>query len=306
MREIEDLEATAGTLQPSREALFDAARGIADSLLERAVAGADGSLIWLDPVHLRPEGRQDRGNSYYLYSGSAGIALFLAAMAEALPDRSYGEAAEGALRPILDVFRDPQAKMLLADEGLGVGHGLGGIVYALTLSSIFLDQPEYINSARHVVEHITPERIASDRKLDVEGGSAGAILGLSALYQAYPDASVLDVASACGRHLLKHQQPGPEGGAAWKSRKGDMLAGFAHGASGVALALVRLGRLVNDQTLVVAAERALEFEDSLYDTEKKNWPLTLVDRGTGRQESRNMSAWCHGAPGIAQLDLVIS
>lgn len=282
----------------SHDALFDVARSIADELVARAVEGEDHSLTWLDPVHLSPKGRRDRGVSYYLYSGSAGIALFLAAMAEEFPGQDYREAAESALLPIINVFRDSQAKMLLADEGLGACHGLGGIVYALTLSSVFLDQPEYIRTARQVVEHITEERIELDQTLDVEGGSAGAILGLLALQDLCPEDCVLEAALACGRHLLAQQQPGADAGAAWQSRQGDMLAGFAHGASGIALALARLGRLVNDQTLFDAVERALEFEDSLYDPEKKNWPVHLVDRRSGRQQSRNMSAWCHGAPGI--------
>ncbi len=296
---VDDLPRGAEDHRLSHDALFDVARSIADELVARAVEGEDGSLIWLDPVHLRPQGRRDRGVSYYLYSGSAGIALFLAAMADVLPDRSYREAAEGALLPIVDVFRDSQAKILLADEGLGACHGLGGIVYALSLSSVFLDQPEYIRTARQVVEHITEERIEADQTLDVEGGSAGAILGLLALQDLYPEDSALEAALACGRHLMAKQQPGLDGGAAWESRQGGMLAGFAHGASGVALALARLGRLVNDQTLFDAVERALEFENSLYDPEKKNWPLMLVDRQSGQQQRRTMSAWCHGAPGIA-------
>ena len=65
------------------------------------------------------------------------------------------------------------------------------------------------------------------------------------------------------------------------------------------MALVRLWQWVHDPSLLDAAGRALKFENSLYDPAKKNWPLVLIDATTGRSESINMSAWCHGAPGIA-------
>jgi type 2 lantibiotic biosynthesis protein LanM len=295
-------QAPMGSALPHRlsdEALLDVARTVADELMERAVQGPDRSLIWLDPVHLRPEGRRDRGVSYYLYSGSAGIALFFSAMARAFPDGPYCEAAEGALLPIVSVLNDAHADVLLADEGLGACNGLGGIVYALTLASVFLNKPEYLASARQAVNCITPERIVLDHTLDVEGGSAGAILGLLALQDVRPEDLLLERALACGRHLLDRQKKNDGGGGAWESGQGGMLAGFAHGASGIALALVRLWRWVRDSSLLDGAVRAMDFENTLFDSEKKNWPLVLIDSKTGQTERREMSAWCHGAPGIA-------
>jgi len=283
----------------SQEGLLDGARFIADELVARAVEGEDQSLIWLDPVHLRPEGRRDRGVSYYLYSGSVGIALFLAAIHRVVPDPVYQKAVVGALKPILTILKAPEAATLLADEGIGACHGLGGIVYALTLVADLLDQPEYLEAARHMAAHITPERIASDEALDVEGGAAGAILGLMVLHARSPDEGVLETALACGHRLVNRQQPGPAGGAAWSGRQGGMLAGFAHGACGGALALVRLWRHTKDSLFLEAGGRALEFENTLYDPQTKNWPVQLRDAAGMLRESRNMAAWCHGAPGIA-------
>jgi len=272
---------------------------IADQLVSRAVEGEDGSLIWLDPVHLIPRGRKDHGVSYYLYSGSIGVALFLAAMDREAPGRGYREVVDGALLPVLRLLDEQDVDSLLISEGIGACHGLGGIVYGLTLVSAFLSENSYIEAALGMAKQITPEKIAADEALDIEGGAAGAILGLLALFDQTGDEDVLETARTCGRWLVKRQQRGSVGGAAWPSRQGGMLAGFAHGASGNALALVRLWRRTGESELLEAARCAIDFENTLFDASSNNWPLVLRDADGVRQESRNMVAWCHGAPGVA-------
>jgi type 2 lantibiotic biosynthesis protein LanM len=284
---------------PSEDVLLSEARSIAGELSARAVKGDDGSVIWLDPVHLAPKGRTDRGVSYYLYSGSVGIAVFLAAMDRALPGRGYRDLVEGALLPVVRVLEEPNASALLAGEGLGACHGLGGIVYALTVISDFLHEDGYVEAACAMARYITEERIAGDAALDLEGGAAGAILGLLALDDRASDSVALEVARACGRALLDRQQLADGCGAAWPSREGGMLGGLAHGASGGALAMVRLWRRTGDDAFLESARRALEFENTLYDPFFKNWPLLLRDDAGRVVQTKNMAAWCHGAPGIA-------
>ena len=283
----------------SEQMLLAEARAIADELSERAVMGDDRSVIWLDPAHLSPKGRTDRGVSYYLYSGSVGIAVFLAAMDRALPGRGYRDLVEGALLPVVRVLEEPNAAVLLADEGIGACHGLGGIIYALTVISDSLEEDRYLEVARGFAGHITAERIADDPALDLEGGAAGAILGLVALADRTSDGVVLEVARECGRALLDRQQVADDHGGAWPSRQGGMLAGLAHGASGGALAMVRLWRRTGDDVFLESARRALEFENTLFDPFFKNWPLRQREDDGRIVQSMNMAAWCHGAPGIA-------
>ncbi len=282
-----------------RDALLEEARALADRLSASAVAGDDGSLTWLDPVHLRPEGRHDRGVAHYLYSGSSGIGLFMAAAATVFPGRGYRRTAAGALRPVLTAARSPELPALLADEGLGACHGLGGLIYVLSRVAEWLDDDGSFEAARKLAACVDGERLAADRALDVEGGAAGAIFGLLALHEQTADEQVLEAARACGRHLLETRRPGPVGGAAWPSRQGGMLAGFAHGASGIALALTRLWRAAGDESLLRAAGDALVFENTRFDPATRNWPVLLHDDDGAERERRNMTAWCHGAPGIA-------
>lgn len=279
--------------------LLGEARAIADELAETAVAGDDGSLIWLDPIHLRPHGRRDFGVSYYLYSGSSGVGLFFAAAARAFPGRGYERLCASALLPVVAVAGSSDLPALVAAEGIGACHGLGGLVYVLALASDWLDEPSYLSAARRLALEITADRIAADQALDVEGGAAGAILGLLALHHRAPDERVLDTARACGRRLLEARRPGPRGGAAWPSRQGGVLPGLAHGASGGALALVRLWRATGDGALLAAAEEAFEFENSCFDPRLGNWPVEVRDSAGEVRERRSMVGWCHGAPGIA-------
>jgi lantibiotic modifying enzyme len=128
----------------------------------------------------------------------------------------------------------------------------------------------------------------------VESGLAGALLGLLALHGATHEAGLLAAARAGGERLLSLQSPTGDGAAAWPSDDGRVHAGFAHGASGIALALARLHAVAPDVRLPGAVRRALAHARLSYSAAERNWPLQRKLGGT-----LPMVAWCHGAPGIA-------
>ena len=49
---------------------------------------------------------------------------------------------------------------------------------------------------------------------------------------------------------------------------------------------------------MVAAAAAIGHERSLFNSERRNWPVLVAD-SQGRQKRQWMVAWCRGAPGIA-------
>jgi class II lanthipeptide synthase len=80
------------------------------------------------------------------------------------------------------------------------------------------------------------------------------------------------------------------------------LAGFSHGAAGIAWALLELAALTGEERFRTAACAAITYERSLFSHEAGNWP-DLRELKTARQagdndQQRLMMAWCHGAPGI--------
>jgi lantibiotic modifying enzyme len=129
--------------------------------------------------------------------------------------------------------------------------------------------------------------IAADRGGDVLAGSPGAVLGLLALHRSVPSTDVLERAVAAGRHVLAHQ-PG---------LTSERLTGFAHGASGVAVALLRLAGATGDDAFRCAAVEQIEFERHTHDHRTRNWPdFRWPMAADGTRPCSTM--WCHGAPGI--------
>jgi type 2 lantibiotic biosynthesis protein LanM len=292
-------ESGADVRPASERPLVDAAAALADDIMGQAIEGEDGSMTWIAPAYLRTGERTDRGVSYYLHGGASGIALFLAAAARVTGNDDYRAAASAACAPIVTVLDSGSADKLLEYEGIGACNGLGGIVYAMTWIGRLLDDSSFTDTAARVAEFITEERIGSDTLFDVEGGAAGAILGLLALHRATAEGWTLDRAAACGRHLVDSARTGDSGGAAWPGPEGLMLAGFAHGAAGIAHALAHLYRETGELPLLDAVGKAYQYERGVFSPEARNWPLLQIQGASGELERIQMKAWCHGAPGIA-------
>ncbi|MGZ4853707.1 MAG: lanthionine synthetase LanC family protein, partial [Candidatus Angelobacter sp.] len=122
------------------------------------------------------------------------------------------------------------------------------------------------------------------------------ILALLSLYKLTGQNSLLDLAKECGDHLLVNSSITDSGFRSWKTIQGKMLAGYSHGAAGIAHALAALHRATAIGEFRDAAIEACRFENSLFSKQKGNWPnLTSVTKD-GLPSFWN--TWCHGAVGI--------
>ncbi|MEO8585512.1 MAG: type 2 lanthipeptide synthetase LanM [Acidobacteriota bacterium] len=270
---------------------------LADAILADAVEGEDGALVWIDPAAVRGSDRADRGAAYYLYDGGAGMLLCFAAVAAATGLERFREAARRCAMPFARVLDAPGLDALAAAEGLGACNGIGSLVYAYTAAAGLLREEWPLTLARRAAALVTPERIARDSSYDVEGGAAGAILGLLALHAATGDPDALHAAVRCAEHLVSRRRDLGGGAWGWPSLDGLCLAGLAHGGSGIALAVSRLGVAAGREDFSAAARAALRSEAAIFDSGMGNWPV-LVREGDGIRRL-DMRAWCHGAPGIA-------
>jgi type 2 lantibiotic biosynthesis protein LanM len=230
-----------------------------------------------------------------LYNGVSGIAVFLAAHAAVTKHAPSAELALAALTHLRRKLKDGNAQRFARSLGIGGATGLGSLVYALTVIAKSLGQGDLLSDAHAASALMTDELIAADKRLDVLGGSAGAILALLRLYRDTQAGDVLARAVACGEHLLRQERAGPEGARSWVGfGLGEKpLNGMSHGAAGFAFALASLAEATGRDDFRQAAAECLAFENATYDADRHNWP-DLRHKGEPGWACR----WCHGAPGI--------
>lgn len=277
----------------SDDVLVQQALDLAESIRSRAIRAPDGSASWIAPQLLTRVGRyQLQPMNFDLYSGSAGVAVFLAAADRFAPGSGFGDLARSALQP---VHRELGlgADRLAATMGIGAAAGLGSLTYALRTVGVLLGDAFLLDQARTAAGSITPARIDTDVHHDVVGGAAGAVLGLLALHETAPEEWLLRRAVHAGEHLLGRRTPGTSGLRSWASPDGIRGSGFAHGTAGVAYALLRLYRTTGDARFREAAVEAIAEEDTRWSEPHGTW----TDHAEPGQPI-HASQWCRGAGGI--------
>jgi type 2 lantibiotic biosynthesis protein LanM len=265
---------------------------IGREFLDRASADGD-ALTWRLHAPGQILSEVDR---HVIYGGSLGPALFLAALAHVTDEGSWAAAARRAAAPVCRFADGLRGGASLAGNPLGIGSGVGSIVYGLRWLGTLLGDTAFVDLAARVAAALEPAAIEADRDLDIIGGSAGAILSLLSLQAAIGD-RMLDRAIACGDRLVATQVH-THWGSNWPSSDARMLAGFAHGAAGIAYALVRLYEATGKRKYLEAALRAHRYERAVYSAAHRNWPLVRSAGHLPGNVAVVMTAWCHGAPGI--------
>jgi len=230
-----------------------------------------------------------------LYDGYLGIQLFLAHLQKRFPN--FCERRE--------MINQTQAQINLAirnyseHDGCGFS-GLGGVLYALSQFGNLWPNEKWIKNNGQKVLHLMQLLPAKDGKLDVVGGSAGAILSLISYFKQSGKQQALNVASNFAEKLVSRFQH--KGQIGWQTNDGNVQSGFAHGNAGIGFALMQLARLTHNKQFINCALAAMKFESNEFKQDIGNWP----DRRFGTEDEQNkhaMTAWCHAAVGIGMSRL---
>jgi type 2 lantibiotic biosynthesis protein LanM len=268
---------------------------IARELSSRAILSAHHGATWIAPQLLPGANRYElRPLRMDLYSGLAGVALFYAALHRTMG--SGGDMALAALAPLRKYLREAEPERMVRDGyTLGAATGAGSFISSLTWCGELLGEPALFSEAVAFSKKITRDWIRDDDAFDIMAGSAGAIMGLLCLYKRTRDPGVLAKSVECGERLMEAGERA-DLGLAWPTmRDHRRLTGFSHGAAGIGAALFQLGVFSGETRFMETADRAIEFENSLFDEGSANWPdLRAADANT----PKFMHTWCHGAPGI--------
>jgi len=186
---------------------------------------------------------------------------------------------------------------------LGGVSGLGGILYALTQLGVLWQDDRLLDTATDLAAQVGAIAV-DDEQFDIAGGSAGSIAALRALHRVRPLPVVRASVRACADRILGGRQPAgaPGAGTAWlpktmvEERIAEVpLAGFGHGAAGIAWALLEAAALCADEQYHDAAAAAIEYERTLFLPDAGNWADV---RNAFRSSPPTFAAWCHGAAGV--------
>lgn len=226
-----------------------------------------------------------------LYNGSAGVALFLAYLDAVRPRPEFRALAARAAEHALAAHDRTR---------IGAFTGVAGMVYLLNHLAALWDEPALLERAVAMTRDVDA-LIDADRRLDVFGGSAGAILVLLGLADR-ADGAGLEVAERCARHLLRHAHADGDT-LSWppfdRRDATANLTGLAHGAGGVGWALIALGRRLGRSEWVQAGRRAFAYEARHYDPVERDWPdLRVYGVAADRDGNHFANAWCNGAAGV--------
>lgn len=234
-----------------------------------------------------------------LYSGTSGIALFLAAIATRTGDRIVRKTALGAAAHAFSRAEDipPAAR-------IGFYSGLTGIAWTLDQLGDLLSDEALCDRSAALIEQVRAAD-PDQQPLDVLSGCAGAIPVLLSLAGSKRRAEYTDLAVQCGERLLNTAVREDQGWS-WKTidapgmNPSRNLTGFSHGAAGIGWALLELGDATGDARFCAAAFDAFRYERSHYSAQFENWPdFRDYLRPPGQRNTPvYANAWCHGAPGI--------
>jgi type 2 lantibiotic biosynthesis protein LanM len=245
------------------------ARAVADRLSALAVRGPDtASWLGTEPVGPQAEAWRAVVAGSQLYDGLPGIVLFLARAGAVAGEAEYHHMAELGLESL-------HRRALDRIAGVGAFEGWGGLIYLWTHLGVLWQRDDLLDRAAQGVQKVG-ERLEKDAYLDVIAGAAGAIPCLLGLHSWRPRAGAEDMAVRCGEWLM---QQGCEGLR--------FQRGFSHGAAGLAWALFDLYERTTERRFLDAACDATRRE------------MAHLSDGRWTDDDRAVSAWCHGAPGIA-------
>ncbi len=239
----------------------------------------------------------------HLYDGHAGLAFFFAYLGTVTGEARYRTLAEAALATTL-----VQAEGLTNFTYIGGFSGWGGLIYTLTHLGARWQRPDLWAKASGFAARAI-EYVAQDEQLDIIGGAAGCIGAAAVLYAQTNDPIALRLIERCADHLCARAQPLTTGlGWVVPNMGGKPLAGFSHGAAGIAWALSKAAAICQNARYRTVAQEALRYERTLYDPAAENW-VDLRSDGTtpvNAGEPQFMHAWCHGAPGIGLARLALA
>jgi lantibiotic modifying enzyme len=233
------------------------------------------------------------------YDGVAGVVYFLLQVYRIHPHPVLLKTINGALQQIA-ACHDKENSF----PGFYQGHA--GIVFVLMEAARLLDNPAIAELAESKLTGLISLEVGEEL-FDIVNGYAGVIHFLLFLYrqEGMKRTELLEKSNELGNFLVEKADKS-EFGYSWKTLDIGTrnLTGYAHGASGIASALLEIHAITRHEILLHASNEAFRYEDSFFNFHQQNWPDFRFDsKGKNKIEEICSLGWCHGAPGIGLVRL---
>jgi type 2 lantibiotic biosynthesis protein LanM len=282
---------------PSREELLAAAVEVGDRLAAIALRGPrDAHWLTAKTIGTVSKSWTLQPARLDLHLGLPGIALFLARLGGLTGEARFTDLARAATVTMRDQIQRGGQSL----STIGAYSGWGGVVWVFTHLGALWSDEELLAEAERIAHVEIPPGIPRDENSDLIAGASGCLISLLTLHGVRPSDRLLELAIQCGERLLARTRL-MERGLGWQLEIAGPtpLAGLSHGVAGIAWPLLRLAAETGDGRYRETALQALEYERSLYNPDKRNWPD--LREGAAPEETIEphfMWAWCHGAPGV--------
>jgi rhamnogalacturonyl hydrolase YesR len=240
---------------------------------------AEHGIVWL-PEPDRPERAATVTAPSTIYSGNAGIVLFLLELAAATGDTSYVEDAKRGADQIAATWRevlDFSFIINLENVNLDFNHGLSGTAFALANVWQATGDSLYRDAAREVTQFIADRAKPSGEGVIWTGAPSAALgdgaISLYLLWAArtFDDPSLRDLAWRAGTRILEVAELDPRGGLRWTGfpfgtlgmNSDAYMPNFEFGTAGVAFVLARLFEETGDDRFLDAAREGARHVQAL-------------------------------------------
>jgi hypothetical protein len=254
----------------ARTSMLDAAIAIGQALCGSAHWDADNRrCTWFGRINSTSGLPRSAALGADFYQGLSGVAVFLAELSAATGAGEFADAARAAMTCAVEQTPPPEG---------GLYSGSTGVAFARRrLATLLGDEPGDLDLGD----------LHTD-SYDLVAGKAGIVLALLEPAGPAKRTGLQDTAIRLGEGLCEDWSH------AAAATDPPALTGLSHGAAGVGIALLELAAATGRIDFQAAGRAAFAYEDALFDADHGNWPDLRDPRSP-----RFMTAWCHGAPGIA-------
>ncbi len=250
------------------------------------------------------------GNS--IYSGNCGALIYLISLYEISNDESVLK----KIKQIEKVIDSDLKKSINSSYAYYTGN-IGVAITYLRLYKLFDDETYLIKSLKIAKKSKNHISLTKKTIIDLINGVSGILLGLLHMVNSgIKDYWIYDDIKFYVDYIISKTQI-YEFGIAWDKTSdiNKCLTGFSHGSSGIGFVFNELYRITNISSFKKIAHLTFDYENQYFDKDYLNWldfrksPLDNDDKIKFVNNARNknidffirkkdMTAWCHGAPGI--------